>query len=65
MRSLVLNQKLVLFLLASDFPSENPRTQNRTILIRNVGVNAPLRYASTPMWGGCAHAVVKLRSAKH
>jgi hypothetical protein len=39
MRSLVLNQKLVLFLLASDFPSENPRTQNRTILIRNVGNN--------------------------
>ncbi|SFZ95274.1 hypothetical protein SAMN05428642_1223 [Flaviramulus basaltis] len=39
MRSLVLNQKLVLFLLASDFPSENPRTQNRTILIRNVVCN--------------------------
>ena len=25
----MLNQRLVLFLLASDFPSENPRTQNR------------------------------------
>ena len=36
MLSFILNQSLVLFLLAADFPSENPRTQKCTILIRNV-----------------------------
>ncbi len=34
MLTLVLNQYVVAILLASDFPAENPRTQNRTTFIR-------------------------------
>jgi hypothetical protein len=39
MLSLVPNQWQVATLLASDFPSENPRTQSRTFHIPNVGSN--------------------------
>jgi len=35
MLSLVLNQKVRATLLASDFPTENPRTQNRTLHTQN------------------------------
>ena len=35
MRRLVLKQRTVHFFVTSDFPSENPRAQKRTILIRN------------------------------
>ncbi len=39
MLKLVLKLKTVLFLLASDFPTENPSNQKRTILIPNVANN--------------------------
>ena len=39
MLKLVLKLKAVLFLLASDFPTENPSKQKRTILIPNVVSN--------------------------
>ncbi len=35
MRKFIPQSKVSACLFASDFPSENPRTQNRTILIRN------------------------------
>ena len=41
MLSLVPNQWQVATLLASDFPSENPRTQSRTFHIRAVVSNSP------------------------
>ncbi len=33
------NQRSVFFLLASDFPTENPRTQKRTFHTLNIGIN--------------------------